>query len=181
MSTQHAAPFSAPVRYVLQTCIYAGFALVVGYFSQAPVYLPIAEGAAQIKFSFAHGGKPKGGCRDRTTAELEALAANMRKAQLCSRERVPVVVSFELDGKTVFADSLPPSGLRGDGPSHMYEKFNVPAGRHEVSLRLRNSTRAEGWDYQAQKTVELKPGQILAIDFDPGNGGFVMSASGSGG
>jgi len=181
MKPSNSATFNAPVRYGLQVCVYAGFALLIGYFSQAPAYLPIAEGAAQIKFSFAHGGKPKGGCRDRTTAELDALAANMRKAQLCSRERVPVVVSFDLDGKTVFADSLPPSGLRGDGPSHMYEKFNVPAGRHDVSLRLRNSIRAEGWDYHTQATIELKPGQILAIDFDPGNGGFVLSSSSSGG
>jgi hypothetical protein len=56
----------APARYLLQGCVYAGFALMIGYFSQAPVYRPIAEGDAQIKFSFAHGGKPKGGCRDRT-------------------------------------------------------------------------------------------------------------------
>ncbi|WNJ99571.1 hypothetical protein L2D14_17085 [Thalassospiraceae bacterium LMO-JJ14] len=170
--------FAAPIRYLLQACVYAGFALILGYFSQAPAYLPIAEGEAQIKFSFAHGGKPKGGCRDRTAAELGALAANMRKAQLCSRERVDVVVYFELDGKTVFQQSLPPSGLRGDGPSHMYEKFDVPAGRHEVLLKLRNTTRSDGWDYQAHRTIALQAGQILAIDFDPGNGGFVMSDGG---
>lgn len=171
------AVFNVPVCYVLQVCVYTGFAVMLGYFSLAPAYRPIAEGAAQIKFSFAHGGKPKGGCRDLTAAERDALAANMRKAQSCSRERVPVVVSFNLDGRKVFAESLPPSGLRGDGPSHMYEKFDVPAGRHEVSLWLRNSTREDGWDYMAHRSVVLKAGQILAIDFDPGRGGFVMSGA----
>lgn len=167
------------VRYALQGCVYAGFAVLIGYFSQAPAYRPIADGDAQIKLSFAHGGKPKGGCRDRTSAELQALAANMRKPQLCSRERVPLVVSFELDGAQVFADTLPPSGFQGDGPSRMYEKFDVPAGRHEVTLRLRNTTRTDGWDFRSHRIVTLRPAQILAIDFDPGAGGFVMSVPGS--
>ncbi len=169
------------LRYAFMGCVYTGFALMLGYFSQAPSYRPIAEGDAQIKLSFAHGGKPKGGCRDRTEAELNALAANMRKAQLCSRERVDVVLFFKLDGKTVFEESLPPSGLRGDGPSHMYEKFNVPAGQHEILLKLRNTIRTEGWDFQLQRIFALQAGQILAIDFDPGNGGFVMSGVGVGG
>lgn len=169
---------NAPLRYLIQGGVYAGFALMLGYFSQASDYRPIAEGDAQIKLSFAHGGKPKGGCRDRTAAELGALAANMRKAQLCSRERVDVVVFFKLDGKTAFEGSLPPSGLQGDGPSHMYEKFDVPAGQHEVLLKLRNTTRAEGWDFEAHRTIALQAGQILAIDFDPGNGGFVLSGGG---
>jgi len=168
-------------RYAFMGCVYAGFALMLGFFSQAPGYRPIAEGNAQIKLSFAHGGKPKGGCRDRTEAELSALAANMRKAQSCSRERVDVVVVFKLDGKTVFEESLPPSGLRGDGPSHMYEKFDVPAGQHEVTLKLRNTVRTEGWDFQAHRIVELKQGQILAIDFDPGNKGFVLFGDVGGG
>ena len=80
----------------------------------------------------------------------------------------------------MFADTLPPSGLQGDGPSRMYEKFDVPAGRHEVTLRLRNTTRAEGWDFQSHRVVALRPAQILAIDFDPGAGGFVMSVPGNG-
>ncbi len=169
------------IRYVLQACVYAGFALLVGYFSQAPAYQPIAEGDAQIKLSFAHGGKPKGGCRDRTSEELKALAANMRKAQLCSRERVPLLITFVLDGVEVFSDTLPPSGLKGDGPSRMYEKFNVPAGRHELTLQLRNTIRTEGWDFRTHRIVTLKPAQILAIDFDPGAGGFVMTVPANGG
>lgn len=166
-------------RYAFQICIYVGFALLLGYFSQAPTYRPIPEGAAQVKLSFAHGGKPIGGCRDRTEAELQALAANMRKPQLCSRERVAVTIVFELDGVTVFEDALAPSGLRGDGPSQTYQKFTVPAGSHEVTLRLRNTTRTEGWDYQAHRVVELDAGQILAIDFDPSAGGFIISSPGS--
>ena len=143
---------NAAFRYAFQICIYVGFALLLGYFSQAPTYRPIPEGAAQVKLSFAHGGKPIGGCRDRTEAELQALAANMRKPQLCSRERVAVTIVFELDGVTVF---------------------------EEVTLRLRNTTRTEGWDYQAHRVVELDAGQILAIDFDPSAGGFIISSPGS--
>ena len=163
-----------PVRLCGQALVYVGFAVLVGYLSQAPAYRPIPEEHAQIKFSFAHGGKPKGGCRQRTAEELAELAPNMRKALLCPRERVPVVVEFDLDDKQVYRATLPPTGLRGDGASRTYEKFVVPAGSHRLSFRLRDTERTDGFDYAAERTVNLRAGQNLAVDFDATSGGFVF-------
>ena len=166
---------TAPMmRYVGQAIIYSGFAAVVWYFSIAPSYQPIPADHAQIKMSFAHGGKPVGGCRDRTSGELSDLAPNMRKKQLCGRERVPVIVHFSLNDKEVFQGSLPPSGIRGDGASKMYEKFVVPVGTHKLAFKLRDSERTSGFDYEVERTVNLKPGQNFAVDFDAQAGGFVF-------
>jgi hypothetical protein len=155
-----------------QALVYAGFAAVIGWLSQAPAYHPIPEGHAQIKLSFAHGGKPKGGCRKRSAEELAALAPNMRKVLDCPRERVPVVVMFNLDGQDVYEDSLEPTGVRKDGASRTYRKFIVSAGEHRLRFKLRDSERSEGFDYTAERVVVLVPGQNLAVDFDAEGGGF---------
>lgn len=166
---------SNPVlRYIGQAVVYSGFAALVWYFSIFPTYQPLPDGHAQIKMSFAHGGKPVGGCRDRTSDELSKLAPNMRKTQECARQRVPVVVQFSLNNEEVFSASLPASGFRGDGASKMYEKFVVPAGRHQLAFKLRDSERDEGFDYELERMVNLVPGQSFAIDFDAQLGGFVF-------
>ena len=160
------------VRLLCQALVYGGFAAAIGWLSHAPAYHPIPENHAQIKLSFAHGGKPKGGCRKRTSEELAKLPANMRKVMDCPRERVPLVIVFNLDGQTVYEDSLPPSGLQGDGASRTYRKFIVPSGAHRLDFKLRDTERPDGFDYTAARTVELKAGQNLAVDFDAEAGGF---------
>lgn len=167
--------------FIVQIMVYGSFAALIGYLSHAPVYRPIEPGQALIKLSFAYGGKHVGECRTRTQAELEALAPNMRSAKVCSRERVPLTIEFELNGQLAFRDILPPSGLRRDGPSRMYEKFIVPAGRHDIRLRLRNAAESGEWDYQADRSVILSAGDNLAIDFDPVAGGFVFPTGREGG
>lgn len=161
-----------PLRLLGQAAVYAGFAILVWHFSQAPAYRPIPPNQAQIKLSFAHGGKAKGGCRDRTTKELAKLAPNMRAKLLCPRERVPVVVAFELNGQLIYEESLPPTGIRGDGASRTYRKFLVPEGRHVMAFKLRDTDRVTGFDYAATRTMELKAGQNMAVDFDAVGGGF---------
>ncbi|MBO6948235.1 MAG: hypothetical protein JJ855_09675 [Rhodospirillales bacterium] len=168
-------------RIIAQGVVYCAFAVLVGYFSAAPAYRLLDDGEAQIKLSFAYGGKPVGGCRDRSAAELEALAPNMRKAQVCSRERVPLAIEFELDDKMIYKNVLPPSGIHGDGPSRMYEKFVIGAGEHKVGLRLRTTVRDQGWDYITRRIVRVDAGDNLAIDFDPVAGGFVISGAKGGG
>lgn len=160
-------------RYLGQAVVYGLFALLIAYFSHRPPYRALPEDHAVINLTFAHGGKPKGGCRDRTAEELAKLPANMRKTRVCPRERLPVVVEFDLDGQRIYADSLPPTGLRGDGPSRTYENFVVPVGRHTVVFRLRDSDRADGFDYVSKRTVELAAGQHFGVDFDAEAGGFI--------
>jgi hypothetical protein len=157
-----------------QIVIYAMFGGLIGYFSSQPSYNYFPADQALIKLSFAHGAQRKEECRKRTREELEKLAPNMRKPMLCSRERLPVYVELSLDGKRIYAASLSPAGLSGDGPARVYARLPVPTGRHQLSARLRDTARATGFDYERTESFDLKPGHSLAIDFRADIGGFVF-------
>jgi hypothetical protein len=162
-----------PLRYLGQGAVYLLLALGIGYFSDSPAHTHFPPDRALIKLSFAHGAR-KEECRRRTEDELAKLSPNMRRPMACSRERLPVAVELLLDGAPLYQAVLPPTGLAGDGPSRVYQRFAVPPGRHELSARLRDSDRGEGFDYERTAAIELAPAQSLAIDFRPEMGGFVF-------
>lgn len=161
-------------RYVGQALIYAAVAAVVGYFSTSPSYTHFPPDKALITLSFAHGGKPKGGCRTLTESERAKLAPNMRRKQICPRRRLPVGIELDIDGQKIYKAELPPTGLSGDGPSRVYRRFVVSVGRHRIAARLRDTARRTGYDYRKEATVTLAPGQQFIIDFRPSIGGFVF-------
>ncbi|SUS05569.1 conserved hypothetical protein [uncultured Defluviicoccus sp.] len=157
-----------PLRYAAQ----AAFAIItlglIGYFSASPPYARVPPEKALIKLSFAHAAEKKGGCRELSADELARLAPNMRRKTICSRERLPVDIEVMLDGAPLYAERLPPTGLSDDGPSRAYERFVVPAGEHEIVLRLRDTDRTDGYDHEAVRKVTLAAGESLAIDFFQG-------------
>lgn len=164
---------SAPIRFIGQAIVYGAIAAVVGYFSTLPVYQPVRAGEAQIKIALVHGGG-RLGCRERTPDELAKLAPNMRKKLDCPRERIPLVVELDLDGQPLYHVILAPGGLSKDGPSRLYERFAVVAGAHTLAVRMRDSGRLEGFDYERTFDVDLAAGRSLAIDFRAETGGFIV-------
>ncbi|CAK0740979.1 conserved hypothetical protein [uncultured Gammaproteobacteria bacterium] len=160
------------LRYLGQAVAYAVFAASMAYFSMYPVFTYFPEDQAQIKFSLSHGGKPKGDCRRLTGTEAGNLQANMRKPQVCPRERLPVMVELRLDGQVLYQETLPPGGMWRDGQSRVYQRLAVTAGHHKLNLGLRDSARTDGFDYVREVEVDLKPHQNLVIDFRPETGGF---------
>ena len=161
------------LRYALQVPAYAAFAAFVGYFSAAPAYHPIAPGRAVVKLSFIHAGAIKAECHTRTPEELAKLAPNMRSASVCPRERSPVEVHIEMDGKPLFAVVAEPTGLARDGASTVYRRIAVPAGSHRVVAKMKD-TVAGDFRYVGEYTVDLAPGRVLVIDFDAKEGGWVF-------
>jgi hypothetical protein len=162
-----------PLRYLGQAVVYVLLALGIGYFSDRPAHTHFPPDMALIKFSFAHGAQ-KEDCRRRTAEELAKLPPNMRRPMVCARERLPVAVELLLDGAPLYKAVLPPTGLAGDGPSRTYQRFAVPPGRHELTARLRDTDRGEGFDFERTVVVELAPAQSLAIDFRAEMGGFIF-------
>ena len=160
------------IRTIAQLALYAGFAVVVATFSFRPSYERIAPDRAVVKLSFSHAGERREPCRTLSPEELAALAANMRSGVDCPRERVPVVVELEIDGELVYHAALPPSGLAGDGPSSVYERFDVTAGPHRIRVRLRDTARASGFDHEGEVDVRLAERRSFVIDFRSEHGGF---------
>jgi hypothetical protein len=161
-------------RYIGQGIVYAVFAVTVWYFSAAPAYTYLESGKAVIRIAFAHAANPVSECRTRSREELMKLAPNMRQPRVCPRERVPIHLELDLDDERMLQAVLPPSGLSGDGSARFYRIFRVPAGAHRISVRLRDSTRATGFDYQVTRDVNLKAGQNFSIDFKAPMGGFIF-------
>jgi len=83
-------------------------------------------------------------------------------------------VQLLVDEVPIYDEVVQPTGLSRDGPAHIYRKFAVAPGRHEITARLRDSDRSEGFDYEHRVTVELAPLQNLAVDFSSDQGTFII-------
>jgi len=157
-----------------QAVVLAVAAAFVGAFAAHPVYRQVPEGDAQIKLALQHAGARVEDCRRLSAEELAKLPTAERRPNTCSRERVPLVIELDVDGRPIYEDVLPPTGLSRDGASRTYQKFLVPAGPHMIEARLRDSKRLSGFDYEKRVEAELKPWQNLAIDFNAEKGGFLF-------
>jgi hypothetical protein len=74
----------------------------------------------------------------------------------------------------IYDEIVQPTGLSRDGPARIYRKFSVASGRHEITVRLRDSNRTDGFDYERKVIMELMPLQNLAIDFSGDQGTFTI-------
>jgi hypothetical protein len=50
----------------------------------------------------------------------------------------------------------------------------VPAGRHRLDARLRDTGASEGFGYTGSQTVDLAPGENFVVDFRAAEGGFTF-------
>lgn len=157
-----------------QALLYSCFAVAIGVFSRWPAYHPLPPGMAQIKVSFMHHGARLADCRPYTAEELARLAPNMRKAMKCERERSPVSIEVDLDGRPVLSHVAAPSGLSRDGASTLYRRLDVPAGEHRIAVRFKDSQGVQGFTHRREATVSLAPAQVLVIDFNADQGGIVL-------
>ncbi len=160
-------------RALAQLAWYAAFIAVLGYFSVYPVYRHLAPGTAVIKLAFSHAGRHQAECEQLSAEALARLPTNRRRQPDCARERFPLEVELELDGQLVFRGLQQPSGLWNDGQSHVYERFEVAAGPHSLRARLNEGPRPDGgFDYAAEREIELAAGQNFVIGFRAAGGGF---------
>lgn len=157
-----------------QALLYGSFAVALGVFSRWPLYHPLSNDMAQIKVSFIHHGARVAACRPYTAEEQAKMPPNMRKTEKCERERSPVSIEVDIDGKTVLERTSPPSGLSRDGTSTLYQRLDVPAGQHQIAVRFKDNQKAEGYTSQINETITLKPAQVLVIDYSPDKGGIVL-------
>lgn len=161
------------LRIAAQLALYVPLMLVLGYFSTEPRFSAVGPDEALVRVSFIHATERKEKCRSRSAEELAKLAPNMRAGLDCPRERTPLTVELELDGKVVLSREVQPSGLQRDGNAVVYQRMAVPAGKHRVIARLRDRPGA-GFNYVKDETVEIAGGRVLLIDFSAERGGFAF-------
>lgn len=157
-----------------QAVLYGLFAVAIGVFSHWPVYPALAPDRAVVKVSFIHHGERAQPCRALTPGELAKLPPNMRAPMKCGRERVPVAIEVDVDGRSVFREVAQPSGLSRDGASSAYRRIELAAGEHRIAVRLRD-VPGDAFNHTREATVKLAPAQVLVIDFDAAKGGITLT------
>jgi hypothetical protein len=146
-----------------QLLVYGLTALLFGIFSTDPSYRAFPEDKAQILLTFSHVGQRKGECRKLTREEIQEMAANMRRAEICPRERLPVTVELELSGEVIY-----------HGASQAHRRFMVEPGPHHLVARLRDGAESGGFNYQEATDIELQAGENFIVDFRSEMGGFLF-------
>ena len=162
------------LRYAGQAVAYAAFAVFVGYFATFPRYQHLQPDEGLLRLSFKHAGQPIGACRQRTPEELAKLPPQLRAQVDCPRERSPVHVRVEFDGRALYDETFPPAGLRRDGAASGYRRLPIAAGRHDVKVAFNDDVKVKGFNYEREATVDVKPGQVILIDFAPEKGGVII-------
>ncbi|MGE0621291.1 MAG: hypothetical protein AB7I04_11700 [Pseudomonadales bacterium] len=151
--------------------IFAGW---LGYCSTNPSYQHLAPALATIKVSVHHSGQVFGECRERSPEELAALPANMRAPLVCPRERSPLHLELDIDGRLVLSETLPARGIHRDGRASTYHRLSIPAGEVTVAIRMKDHLDQQAFPYQSTVRTVLRPGANLVIDFDNETGRFVF-------
>ena len=157
-----------------QAALYALFALVIGTFSHWPVYHHLGPDEALIKLSLVHTGQPISECRERTPEELEQMPPNMRTLMDCPRERSPITVELDINGEPQARVTAEPSGLSRDGAAAIYRRLQVPAGSYDLRVRLSDSAQPGAEPYVVERRVDIKPAQVLVIDFSAEHGEITL-------
>jgi hypothetical protein len=157
-------------QFAVILLLFAGVAALADW----PAYRQIPPEYGVVMLTFVHAAERVTECRRLSAQEIEKLPPNMRRVQDCPRRRRPVYVELDIDGRPIYRASLPPSGIAGDGPSRVYERFVLPASDYDLAVRMRDTGRSEGFDHESTKHVALAPAKLLVIDFRPETGEFVF-------
>lgn len=162
------------MKVVTEILMYTVFIVVVGVLSVWPPYELIEEDRAMVSLVFSHAGDRVAECRILSQDELNALPPNMRKASDCPRERHPVRVELRSGTNTLYANTLPPSGVWADGKASVYQRIEVPAGEHEIFIGMNDNGGSEEFSASNTATVNLRPGRNLVIQFDEQTAQFLI-------
>lgn len=160
-----------PPRYVLQAAFYLPLMLLIGYFSSAPVFVHLPADQALLRLSIAHAGERRQACRERSQEELAKLPPNMRAAQDCPRERSPLLIELEIDGRLHFSTEAVPAGAQRDGLATLYHRLPIAAGTHRIVVRMRDRPQGE-FNHVREETLNLAGGDSVLIDFNAARGGL---------
>ncbi|MBF0427898.1 MAG: hypothetical protein HQL94_03180 [Magnetococcales bacterium] len=153
-------------QFSIQFIAYAMFFGVIFHLSDSPAYHYLYPDQAEIKLAFKHTSQREQECHTRSPEELAKLPPNMRRPQDCPRNRAPIAIELLLDDRLLATKSFIPPGLSHDMATFVYAKFALPAGRHKLTMRMRDRVHTDtAFDYVAETVREWIPGQAVVIGF----------------
>ena len=165
---------SALLRICGQLLAIAALFAAVAAFANWPSYRQTPRDSGIVMLSFVHGADRRAECRRLTPEEIAKLPPNMRRPLDCPRGRRPIYVELDVGDQVSYRASLPPTGIAGDGPSRVYQRFVLPTGQYDVAVRMRDTARSEGFDYERRGQITLAADQMFVIDFRSEPAGFVF-------
>jgi len=79
-------------------------------------------------------------------------------------EHYPVSVMVVMDGETILEETYQPSGVGGNGRISALEFLAIPAGSHQIEMRLKDDEN----DYRVvySDTLDLSVGQVVVFSYD---------------
>lgn len=155
-------------RYLAQALLYALFFVPLAFITHSPTHRHLQPDMAVLKIAVRHAGQIVGECTVLSGAEYDKLPKNMKRPEVCPRERSPLRLELRLDGNTLYRESVSASGLHRDGVSSMYRRFVVPAGPHHLQLFMNDDVAADGNNWTLDEEIELVPRQVLVANFKEG-------------
>lgn len=161
-------------QWPLQAVAYALFCLPIYYFSSMPPYIYLDAGQAELKLAFNHAGELQVECLQRSREELLKLAPNMRRPNVCARERSPLRLDLSIDGKLLAKKVFRSPGLHEDGTVFVYAKFPIPSGEHTLSVHMNDNVRVEGYTAQGEQKMKVAAGAEILVGFDHVSGKFTF-------
>lgn len=141
---------------------------VVWFVSELP-YRPPHGAGPELVVSFVHAGavlEP----RALTAEERARRLPHMRAQANVARERAPVRLRVQVDGRTVADESFRPHGLAKDGASVAVVRLPVTAGERTVRIGLADTADPEAWTREWAETVRFEPGRRRVVLFDARTG-----------
>jgi hypothetical protein len=131
-------------------------------------------GVALLKVAVKHVASPVEAGQTLSREELEKLPRHMRPVGGQggeSRGRRDATLRVTLDGRPILERTCRPSGLRGDGPTFVYEEVELLPGRYRVEATLaEGGGPASGSDAppplvrRFAADVDVAPGRILLLE-----------------
>ena len=163
-------PWPVAVRALGMALLLGAVAAMTAVLATRPAWQQLAPDQAVVRLSIRHATATRVECKPLTPRQMIDLKPNMRRPVDCPRERWPVYVELERDGKLLYSGTHRPSGLWEDGAATVFRSFPVPAGAQSIVVRMRDSGRETGFDHVRSGTIDLQPGQNFVIEFRSGEG-----------
>ncbi len=133
-------------------------------FSNLP-YRPPHSPEPELIVSFNHHGAIVES-RKLTNEELDKRLPHMRAQVNVTRERLPVRLRVQVDGRSLLDQSYQPKGLSHDGPCIAVVRLPVTPGSHLVRVELADTADSDKWTLQWSEVVNFAESRAWVVLFD---------------